>query len=395
MQIEEPRKNNVNAWAPFGLGFRPFFLLAGISAVVLMWIWLGELSAPAEFKAYYSGSYWHAHEMLFGYTVAVVSGFLLTAVRNWTDLPMPSGRPLLGLVLLWLIARLLPYVSGVIPAWLIAVVDLSLLPLVAWSMALRIVKRRQYRNLIFVVVVFFMFIANLLVHLEVMGFSQNTAGKGLYLMMFLVMLIITVMGGRVIPFFAERGVQGITTKSWQLIEIMSVVSVLLLLTAVLFFNDTLAMSAALLAFVVHLIRLAGWYDNKIWQEPLVWILLVAYAWIVLGFGLIALAYMGKMPLLPAWHAYTVGGLGGLTLGMMARVALGHTGRAMKLPKWMASAFVLINVAAVFRVILPLLLPQHYQELVNIAGVLWIVAFLIFVVIYTPILLKARVDGRPG
>ncbi len=394
MQIEEPPHSSATGWAPFALGFRPFFLAAGVSALVLLLIWLGELGQVLSLDMYYSWSAWHAHEMLFGYTAAVIAGFLLTAVRNWTDLPSLSGTPLMLLGLVWLAGRVLPFFSAWIPVWLIASVDLLFLPLVAVAVARLLFKRRQKSNYVFIAILGTMFLANLLVHLGNSQADADLIRQGLYLMLLMIMLIIVVMGGRVIPFFAERGVAGIQTRSWKPVEIMTGVSVLLLALAVLFVQQ-LVLWMALLAFVVHAIRLAGWYDKRIWQEPLVWVLIVGYGWIVLSFALLVLARLGVMSEFWAWHAFTVGGIGGITLGMMARVTLGHTGRMMKLPSGMMTAFVLINVAAIVRVILPMIFSHQYPLLLQIAGGLWILAFALFVAIYTPMWLRVRVDGRPG
>ena len=204
------------------------------------------------------------------------------------------------------------------------------------------------------------------------------------------------MGGRVIPFFTERGVAGVSTKKWKWIEYSAPMSIILLVVAdVIFANSTLTGYAALLAFVVHSIRLYGWYSNKIWQVPLVWILHMAYAWFIVGFVLKGLILFNSAAVIFSYHAFTVGGIGIMTLGMMARVSLGHTGREMKLNNWMVLAFILINVAVVFRVIIPIFLHDHYLPLIQVAGWLWVVSFIIYLLVYTPMWIKPRVDGRPG
>ncbi len=395
MQIEEPRRPNPTGTALLALGFRPFFLLAGLGAVGLLAIWLGYVSAPAQLQAYYAGTFWHAHEMLFGYTVAVISGFLLTAVRNWTDIPTPSGGPLGLLALLWILGRLLPLAGPDVPGWLIAVVDLALLPALAWVVGVRVLRRRQTSNLIFAVLPLLMMLANLLVHLEMLGITADTAWYGLYGMLWLVMLIIVLMGGRVIPFFAERGVQGLTTRRWPLVEWLSPWVIVAAAVSHLFLPDALTFWAALLAFGVHAVRVFGWYHRLMWREPLVWVLIFGYAWLVLGLGLLALAERGWISGFIALHAFTVGGLGGITLGMMSRVAIGHTGRPMKLPKGMVWSYYFLFAAAMVRVFFPLFLPETYVREVMAAGGLWILAFLVFLHYYTPILMRPRVDGRPG
>jgi uncharacterized protein involved in response to NO len=394
MQIEEPNKTPTGSWALFALGFRPFFLAAGFSAIVLMLQWLVMQNTSMLDNMYYPATYWHAHEMLFGYAMAVIAGFLLAAVRNWTDLPTPSGMVLFLMCLLWLIARVLPLLPNILPVQSLAIFDVGFLAVLTWTIAARIIKRRQFTNMIFIVILLLMLVANILVHTEVLSITHDTAWFGIYIMFFLIILLIVVMGGRVIPFFAERGVPGLITRKWKWIEWLVGPSIVLFALSVMFV-DGWAMWTALAAMLIHLVRLAGWYDKKIWREPLVWILLLSYAWIVIGLGLSILAYAGYLNIMLAWHAFTIGGIGGVTLGMMSRVALGHTGREMKLPGGMVYAFVLVNVAAIIRVLFPIFLPQYTLLWVNSSGIIWMIAFLLFVVIYWPILTQARVDGRPG
>lgn len=395
MQIEEAPRTTPGGWAPLALGFRPFFILAGLGAVGLMLLWVPALDDFEVAQPYYPGRTWHAHEMLFGYTVAVIAGFLLTAVKNWTDLPVPRGATLAGLAGVWLLGRLAPFGAGAIPPALLALVDLAFLPLLVLAVARPILRRRQVNNVIFILILLVMAGANGLMHLEMLGVVDDAAWYGQYAMMYLVLLLIVVMGGRVIPFFTERGVPGVRTRSWRGVEWLAGSSIVLLALAELLFDDAVAVWTALLAFTVHFIRLTGWHDRRIWRVPLVWVLQLGYAWLVLGLGLAVLAHLGLIPLVWAWHAFTVGGIGGITLGMMARVTLGHTGREMKLPRGMVSAFVLIFLAAGLRVLGPLLLPDAYPAWLVWAGIVWILAFGIFLVFYVPMLLRPRVDGRPG
>lgn len=395
MQIEEAPRATPGGWAPFALGFRPFFILAGLAAIGLIAIWLNTLDDMIMVQYYFPGRIWHAHEMLFGYTVAVIAGFLLTAVKNWTDLPTPHGLTLAGLAAIWLLGRIALFLTGYVPDWLIALTDLVFLPLLAMVVAQRILQRRQYSNTIFILILILMTTANGLMHLEALNLVSNSTWYGQNLMVFLVLLLIVVMGGRIIPFFTERGVPGVKTRKWRVIEGLAASSIILLALAELFLDDHLTLWLAALAFTIHLIRLAGWYDRRIWSVPLVWVLQVSYAWLVAAMGLAVLAHLGWFPLTWAWHGFTVGGIGGMTLGMMARVSLGHTGREMKLPWGMISAFILINLAALLRVIAPVLMPDEYPDWLNWAGYAWIVTFLIFLVFYTRMLLRPRVDGRPG
>ena len=395
MQIDDPENKNPKGFALFALGFRPFFLLAAFAAPVLLFLWLMQLTGKISVSGYYSPTGWHAHEMLFGYTVAVIAGFLLTATGNWTGKKMISGVQLLILSLVFLSARIAPFMTD-LPNGLIAFLDLSFIPLVAFLVAVPVIRAKQWSNIIFVPLLLTMAAANLMVHLSALGLINSSIVTGNRIMLYLVILLIVIMGGRVIPFFTERGVNGVTTKKWKWVEILSPASVILVVVADITLTQKVIIGyLALFAALVHFIRLAGWYSNKIWSVPLVWILQVAYFWFVIGFILKSLIIFDLTQNILSYHAFTVGGVGIMTLGMMARVSLGHTGREMKLNRWMVLSFVLINVAAVIRVILPMFMTDSYMQLIQVAGWLWVFAFVIYVIVYTPMWLRPRVDGRPG
>ena len=377
------------------LGFRPFFLLAGFSAVILMAAWVVAFLGGIAFSTYYGQSDWHSHEMIFGYTVAVVAGFLLTAVRNWTERPTPAGRYLGAMVALWLFARILPF-SDNFPSWLIALVDLAFLPVVAVGIGVPLVRSGESRNLVFLPLLAALWTANVFVHAELLGLAPNLARNGIFLGLDLIVLLIVIMGGRVIPFFTERALAGVVMKRPSIIEWLSPLSVLLFLLSNFFFADSLLSgSLAALAACVNGVRLAGWYTQRYWRVPLLWVLHLGYGWIVAGFFLKVGAALGLVPPQFTIHAFTVGGIGVLTLGMMARVALGHTGRPLSVGAAMVVAFGLVNLSAVTRGLLPIVLPEWFSPLVVVSGLLWIAAFVIFIVIYTPILTQPRIDGRPG
>ena len=380
----------------FALGFRPFFLLASLLAIFLIAIWVPVFVGGIAFDNYYGQIGWHSHEMIFGYAVAVIAGFLLTAVRNWTDRPTPTDRLLASMAALWLLGRILPFFSGIFPNWLIALVDLGFVPAVVVGIGVPLVRCGERRNLLFLPLLGLFWAANFMVHAELLGMAPNLARKGIFLGLNLVVLLIVIMGGRVIPFFTERALSGVVMKRWPMIEWLSPLSVVLFLLAELFLPDSrLAASFAVLAACANGIRFAGWYTPRYWSMPLLWVLHLGYGWIVVGFLLKAGAVLGAVPPQFTIHAFTVGGIGVLTLGMMARVSLGHTGRPLRVGPAMLAAFTLVNLSAVTRGLLPILHPQWFSELIVAAGVLWFGAFLIFVVIYTPILTQPRIDGRPG
>ena len=377
----------------FALGFRPFFLLAGWLAILLMAFWVPVFVGGVASDIYYAQIDWHSHEMIFGYTVAVIAGFLLTAVRNWANTPTPSGLPLAGMSALWLVARILPILVAIFPRWLIAAADLAFLPTFAIGILVPLLQNNEKRNLIFLPLLAVLWSADLLVHADVLGLAPNLARKGVFLGLDVIILVIVIMGGRVIPFFTERALS-VVLKRWRIVEWLSPVSVILFLVAELFRPDSItSASLAALAACANGARLAGWYTPRYWRVPLLWVLHLGYGWIVVGFYLKAGTALGLVPPQFTIHAFTVGGIGVLTLGMMARVSLGHTGRPLKVGAAMTTAFVLINLAAVGRGLLPPFFPQFFSQLIVASGAFWIAAFTIFIIVYTPILIQPRVDGR--
>ncbi len=392
MQIDFPQQP-VTGYTPFALGFRPFFLAAGLFVILFFPFWLGLLWQGEIISPYYQDSIsWHRHEMLFGYTMAVIAGFLLTAVKNWTNLPTPSGLPLALLVALWLAARIAPLTP--LPGYVIATLDILFAPILAIAIFIPTWRARQLHNQFFAVILLLIAAANLAIHLELNGITEGIRYPTEQLAPLLMLWILIIMAGRVIPFFIERATQGFERRSWKWIEQLSPISLLLLMGSILLLPETIWMTA-LFATIIHGIRLSGWYTHQLWREPLIWVLWLGYLWLVLGFGLHALATLGLFPLSSAVHAYYIGALGVLSLGMMARVAIGHSGRMMQLThRSMAYAFALVNLAALIRIFGPLLPWENHWPL-GIAGTLWLAAFIIFTWVYAPILMKARIDGRPG
>ncbi|RME35295.1 MAG: NnrS family protein [Gammaproteobacteria bacterium] len=378
------------------LGFRPFFLLAGIVAVVEIGVWMGSWHGAAP-VGYYPGALLHAHEILFGYTVAVVSGFLLTAVRNWTGQPTPSGVPLILLAGLWLAGRLLPWLP--VPPLLTALTDLAFLPALMAALIPPLVRGNKPHHLMFVVILGVMAVANLLVHAEILGESRDTARPGVYLAAHLVLLLITLLGGRVIPLFTRNGLlrHGVRhePRTHPLLERLTLYGLIAWIALRLQLDS--GWPLVLLSVVVgvaQLARLSLWWHRAVLREPLLWILFAGYGWMGLGFLLTAAAASGWLPLSTALHAFTAGGIGAMTLGMMTRVALGHTGRELSVGRPIVAAYLLLNLAALLRVAGPLAWPEHTLLWLDLAGGCWILAFLLFLAVYAPILTHPRVDAIP-
>jgi len=376
------------------LGFRPFFLLAGIAAVLLIAIWLPLYYGALSLNPHFDAASWHGHEMLFGYAVAVIAGFLLTAVRNWTGQPVPTGAKLGGLAAIWIAGRLLVSLDLGQPAWLTAAVDSLFLPAVMIALAPALWRARKWRNMAFLVILGALTGANLLMHQQALG-EGSWGQQGLRAGLGLVILVIVVMGGRVIPFFTRNPLPGMEPKLWPAVEILAVALVVAVLAGeLLSLPAPLLGGASLLAGAVQLLRLAGWYDRRIWRHPIIWVLHLAYAWIGLGFLLKGAALFGWLPTATPTHAFTVGGIGLMTLGMMGRVALGHTGRPLQLPRATVAAIILLAAIVPLRV-LAAIFPSAAAALLGISALGWVLAFAAFVYCYGPILKQPRVDGRPG
>ena len=374
------------------LGFRPFFLLAGLFGTLYVPLWLvvfhGRLVLPTQLPP----SAWHAHEMLFGFASAVLAGFLLTAARNWTGQPTPSGAPLAGLVLLWLLGRVAILLLGAVPRPLAAAVDLAFLPTVAVAIGVPIVRARNWKNLGLVALLLVLAGANLLFHAGPPAWTS----RALELAVHVVVLVVIVMGGRVIPSFTANALRVSTTKvaflDWSAFGVAAAAAGLDLVPGAV----RIAGVASVVAGVLNGARMIGWRSLATRAEPLLWVLHVGYAWVAVGLVLSGLARF-----FPAWpqtaptHALTVGAMAVLILGMMSRVSLGHTGRMLVVRKPMAVAFALLALAALVRAVGPLVLPGSYLVELDVSGALWALAFGTFVVVYAPVLTSARVDGKPG
>ncbi len=380
----------------FGLGFRVFFALAGLSALILIVLWNAIFNGALTVDNYFAPNYWHAHEMLLGYSVAVIAGFLLTAVKNWTDKPTLTGDKLAGLALLWLYGRILPFYAGLLPDALIALIDFAFLPILAYQISIPVMQARHFKSLVFIGLLLLLTVGNGLIHAEILGLCQNTAWTGLQLIVAAIIILILVLAGRLFPFFTERGLSGTLIIRNPLLDALSIGSAVVVFALQIWpVTGTFLALTAIFAAIVNSARLYSWYQQRIWYVPLLWILYAGYGWIILGFILTALsAYAWVLPSL-ALHAFTLGGIGVLTLGMMARVSLGHTGRALKVSNAMAIAFVLINLAALLRVLLPAALPNWYNILIYGSTLSWLAAFSLFMFVYAPILSSPRLDGQEG
>lgn len=379
------------------LGFRPFFFLGALLAAVAVPLWLLALNGYfVDWQPTGNWLAWHRHELLFGFVGAIIAGFLLTAVQTWTGVPGLSGNLLLGLTLIWVAARLAWFVNVPEPVFLI--LNGLFFPLVALQMARSVWPVRQVRNYPLVLVLLVLSALNAVVLFGVVNADEALQRQAVLGGVWAVGAIMCIIGGRVIPFFTQRGLlrpHGV--QAWPWLEHALLYGTLLIVLCYAggwALQRQAAIGALFLLLAVgHLIRLARWYDQGIWRVPLLWSLHVANVWFVIAFFSMALWNFGWLANVSlAVHALTVGAMAGLILAMIARVTLGHTGRMLAPPKAMVWGFVLFNIAAVSRVFL---VELNYQAGLGIAVLCWSISFAIYLYCYGPMLWKARVDGAPG
>ena len=384
-------------WPVLRLGFRPFYLGATLFALLAIPLWVALFLGHWELSMALPPLLWHAHEMLFGFAIAVILGFLLTAVKAWTGLATPRGASLGALTLLWLAARVAA-VTG--PYALYAVLDLALLPLVAAVLTTLLLRANNQRNLPLAVMLMLLALANGVFHLSVIGAVEASPLKPLFAALALIVMIESVIAGRVIPAFTMSATPGLKLNVRPSVERATLAfTALALLLWVLAPADAvwgMATGAAFsLAAIAHLLRLLQWRPAMTRHRPILWILHLAYAWIPLGLALLAAAQFGWIAVSAGVHALAIGATGGLIIGMVTRTARGHTGRALQVSRAEVTAYGLVMGAAAVRVLLPLAMPQWLPIALVIAATAWSVAFAIYLFIYTPWLLQTRFDGKDG
>ncbi|MCC7463133.1 MAG: NnrS family protein [Gammaproteobacteria bacterium] len=390
--LRQLRRVSEYAFALWRLGFRPFYLLAAGFAALSVALWALQYAGLLPF-AYLPGSIWHAHEMLFGYTLAVITGFLFTAVRNWSGRPTPTGPLLAAIAALWVAGRVLLLTSWSIAA---AVVNVAFPLSVAAGIGVPLWRARNRRNYFFVGIMLLLAGALACIHLAALGVIEIPPWAGLQIGLDAILFVISVIAGRVVPMFTNNAVPGAHARRARYVERTALGGVLVLLVADLFGVSGLPLVAlALVLAAAHAWRLWLWDPRSTLRTPLLWVLHLAYAWIPVHLTLRAAAEAGWVMRPLAVHALSMGAIGGLTIGMMVRTARGHTGRPLRADGSETTCFVLVALAAVVRVFCPLAAPQHYLWTVLLSAALWSAGFLLYAVRYWPILTRARADGGPG
>ena len=377
-------------WPLLRLGFRPFYLGAAAFAALAVPLWVAAWFGQITLSTALAPMLWHGHEMLFGFAVAVIIGFLLTAGQAWTGLATPRGPALGGLVALWLAARVAALTA---PYAIYAALDMALLPLVAALLTRLLLRSGNHRNLPLALILLLLALANGAFHLAALGLTAINPLMALHAGLALVMMVLCVMAGRVVPAFTKAATPGMILPPPKL-ERWTMTLTALGLAGWVFAPTGLATAAVLgLAAALHLRRQWAWQPWLTRGRPILWILHAGYAWIAVGLGLLALAQLGLVSESAGLHALTVGATSGLIIGMITRTARGHTGRSLQAGKAETSAYALVMAAALLRSLLPIFGLQSLALLG--AAMAWSSAFVIYLYVYTPWLLAARVDGRDG
>lgn len=391
-----PAAKTAAPWRPghafWQLGFRPFYLLAAIFAAISVPLWLASYFGVLQ-GALQVGLGWHTHEMVFGFAVAVVVGFLFTAGRNWTGLDTPRGAPLMALAALWLAGRIALYAAPGVAA---AVIDWLFLPLAAWPLFLVLHRSGNQRNLFLVVLLALLALANGLYHAASFGWLPLSPAVPVQAAILVIVVIESVIGARVIPMFTRNGAPGSTPVSHPkralvAVGLMAAAGISWLLAA----PGLVTAPLALCAGAVSLANLLAWQPQRTLRVPLLWILHLSYAWIGIGFVLLALASLQLVTASAAFHALTVGSMAGLIIGMITRTTLGHTGRALKAGTVEACMYWLVQLGAVARLLAAVGPSSLVLPALVAAGVMWSLAFVLYALTYAPYLWRPRVDGKEG
>ncbi len=374
-----------------------------------MTLWVGAIFAGWRVPTTWALITWHAHEMIFGFVAAVIAGFLLTAVPQWTDTARVHGPRLAVLLGFWLLGRLAIWTSPWLPAPVVAVCDLLFIPLLATLVAIPIYKAGRARNFGIPILLLLVFMGNILVHLDVLGHTQATGRTGLHLAVAAVALLTAIIGGRVIPPFTRNSLRrsgdpAVVSTNLRVAQLT--IAAMVLTYALEFLGPLLPLSAthlaqsvtvgSLLVACLLVARAWNWRFTHTLDQPILWILHVGQAWLLVAFVCKALGGLGvPVPPSAALHAFTAGAIGTMSLAFMTRAALGHSGRPLEASPMIALAYVLVISGAGVRVFIPILSPARYSLSIALGGLLWLSAYAIYTVVFWPILTRPRIDGRPG
>lgn len=389
-------------------GFRFFFLGASVLAIATMaaWlIWLGihaSSAAISEPTIAVAPHFWHGHEMIFGYTAAVIAGFFLTAVPSWTGAPDARMLFVASTGALWLAGRAAIWFSAWIDPWIVALVDLAFLPILSWRLTVNLLKRPKRQNVALLALLALLFAGNAMVHAEWTGLADDTAERGLWVGLFAAAAFISVIGGRVTPAFTRnvliRAGEPETLPADRPLANRAGVLAAVLLGPLFAFAapEWLLGLVALVAALANAVRFQGWRAAATIGEPILWALHLGFALLVAGYGLLALAWLtGLIHPIAAMHGLAIGAVGCMTLAMMTRAPLGHTGRPLRVARPIALAYLLVASAMIVRVAGPELFSGFYYTVMFVSGGMWIAAFVIYLAVYWPVLTGPDTRAKPA
>lgn len=379
-------------------GFRIFFLGAVAYAIISMVFWLFFYTLGGNIFVTMPLTVWHGHEMIFGFTMAVVAGFLLTAVTNWTGLSTASGTVLLVLFIFWSMARILAFMPASVPLWPKAACDFIFMVFLICIVLRPIIKVKQWWQSAVISKLILVLLCGVVFFLALRNTDIGVEHKSLRFAIYMIVSLIFTISRRVMPFFIERGVgYAVTLRNSRILDITSLILLIGFSVFDIVWPQPVLIAALCIALViVHSLRLAGWYTPGIWNKPLLWILFIGYLFLIVGFFLKVFVVLGHRPDDSALHAFTAGGIGIFTLGMMARVSWGHTGRNIAdPPAQLPLIFVLLILGAVIRVFFPIFNESNHIFFIGISQALWIISYGLFLLVYFPILTLPRPDGKLG
>ncbi|HZW21165.1 NnrS family protein [Noviherbaspirillum sp.] len=389
-RVKEPPQSGFAHHPVFRLGFRPFYLLAAAFAAISVPLWIaryfGNLGALARVDLN-----WHMHEMVFGFAIAVIIGFVFTAGRNWTGLWTPRRGHLAALAGLWIAGRIAMLFA---PPLLAAAVDLLFLPLAAYPIYSVLHRTGNKRNMFLVGLLALLTLINALFHASVLGWLQMSSVTPVQAAILVIVMIESVIGGRVIPGFTANAIQGakpVTNEKRDKISIALTAMAAVAWVANL--PGPLAGAIAVAAAAAQATRVAGWMPHVTLRKPILWILHLSYAWIPVGLLMLGLASWGMTTSSAAFHVLTIGSMAGLIIGMITRTALGHTGRPLNAGSSELVMYVLIQLGVIARMLAAANVLR--SEMLVATAAFWSAAFVLYVIVYGPYLLAPRVDGREG
>ncbi len=374
-------------------GFRPFFFVGALFSFLMIFIWGLEYAGYVSMPNFIENKiFWHAHEMVFGYAVAIIAGFLLTAVANWTGGAPVRQYHLLALVILWTLGRIFFSFQINVPNILSYILILSFIPALALSLAIPLLKSWNKRNLIFLILLFTLFA------LDCWAIMTGEL-KPIYLAIFIIIIMISLIGGRIIPAFTVAGLRRkgieIYQKDQPKTDIFAILSLILVFIAFALEIKIAITTTAVISAIIHIVRIKNYHTALAFKEPMLWILHLGFIWLILGLLMLALYGLNFISLSLAIHSLTAGAISTMIIGMICRVAMGHTGREIKANLATIVIFILIQLAAIIRVFLPAVMPEFNIQFITISAFIWAFCYFVYLLNYSHMLFLPRPDGRPA